>query len=74
MPTNAPQGKTKWGVGSLFQQAVSGVESRLDVILANEEDAKVAKDGDTPSNNAAAKQPVGGMQMTPVPGPRGSIG
>lgn len=70
MPSNAPQGKTKWGVGSFFQQAVSGVESRLDVILANEDDApssnKVAKDEDTASQGhlttAAAKQTVAGMR------------
>lgn len=81
MPSNAPQGK-KWGVGSFLQQAVSGVESRLDVILANEEDAppgsKVVKDGDTTSqpnpNTAAAKQTAAGMEILPVPDYRGSIG
>jgi hypothetical protein len=70
MPSNAPQGKNKWGVGSFFQQAVSGVESRLDVILAYDEDLpssnKVAKDGDTASQpnaaTAAAKQTVDGRQ------------
>ncbi|KAJ5777327.1 hypothetical protein N7520_000573 [Penicillium odoratum] len=30
--------KTKWGVGSFFQQAVAGVESRLDHILLDEEE------------------------------------
>ncbi|KAL4893979.1 TATA element modulatory factor 1 TATA binding-domain-containing protein [Aspergillus ambiguus] len=34
-----PQGsKPKWKVGSFLQQAVAGVESRLDLILAEEED------------------------------------
>ncbi|PYH92194.1 hypothetical protein BO71DRAFT_357882 [Aspergillus ellipticus CBS 707.79] len=36
-----PQGsKPKWKVGSFLQQAVAGVESRLDLILAEEEDQK----------------------------------
>jgi len=33
-----PQSKPKWGVGSFFQQAVAGVESRLDNILLDEEE------------------------------------
>ncbi|KAL2808753.1 TATA element modulatory factor 1 DNA binding-domain-containing protein [Aspergillus granulosus] len=32
--------QNRWKVGSLFQQAVAGVESRLDQMLAEEEDAK----------------------------------
>lgn len=32
------QSKPKWGVGSFFQQAVAGVESRLDNILLDEEE------------------------------------
>ncbi|RAH61006.1 M protein repeat protein [Aspergillus piperis CBS 112811] len=32
--------KPKWKVGSFLQQAVAGVESRLDLILAEEEDQK----------------------------------
>ncbi|RAK97074.1 M protein repeat protein [Aspergillus ibericus CBS 121593] len=36
-----PQGpKSKWKVGSFLQQAVAGVESRLDLILAEEEGQK----------------------------------
>lgn len=34
MSTNPPPTRPKWGVGSFFQQAVAGVESRLDNILA----------------------------------------
>lgn len=36
-----PQGsKSKWKVGSFLQQAVAGVESKLDLILAEEEGQK----------------------------------
>ena len=36
-----PQGnKPKWKVGSFLQQAVAGVESKLDLILAEEEQEK----------------------------------
>jgi TATA element modulatory factor len=38
MLPNTPPTKSKWGVSALLQQAVSGVESRLDVLLANEDD------------------------------------
>lgn len=38
MASNMQTTKSRWGVSSLLQQAVSGVESRLDVLLANEED------------------------------------
>ncbi|KAK2761560.1 hypothetical protein FQN54_001388 [Arachnomyces sp. PD_36] len=34
-----PGRTSKWGVGSFFQQAVAGVESRLDTILAEEDAA-----------------------------------
>lgn len=41
MPSQNSQasGRPKWGVGSFFQQAVAGVESKLDTILAEEEAA-----------------------------------
>jgi hypothetical protein len=32
--------QTRWKVGSFLQQAVAGVESRLDQMLTEEEDAK----------------------------------
>lgn len=41
--------KSKWGVSSFLQQAVSGVESRLDVILANEDDLPPKKITQKPS-------------------------
>ncbi|KOS46107.1 hypothetical protein ACN38_g2901 [Penicillium nordicum] len=37
MAQNSQTQKPKWGVGSFFQQAVAGVESRLDHILMDEE-------------------------------------
>lgn len=37
MAQNSQQTKPKWGVGSFLQQAVAGVESRLDQILAEED-------------------------------------
>ncbi|KAF7717078.1 Uncharacterized protein PECH_004512 [Penicillium ucsense] len=44
MAQNPHAPKSKWGVGSFFQQAVAGVESRLDNILMDQEDgSKVAK-------------------------------
>jgi hypothetical protein len=38
MAQNTQGSKSKWKVGSFLQQAVAGVESRLDMILAEEED------------------------------------
>ncbi|RHZ46083.1 M protein repeat protein [Aspergillus thermomutatus] len=40
MAQNTQGSKSKWKVGSFLQQAVAGVESRLDMILAEEEDQK----------------------------------
>ncbi|PYI13856.1 M protein repeat protein [Aspergillus violaceofuscus CBS 115571] len=40
MAQNSQGNKPKWKVGSFLQQAVAGVESRLDQILAEEEDQK----------------------------------
>lgn len=42
MAQNSQAPKSKWGVGSFFQQAVAGVESRLDNILMDQEDAQKA--------------------------------
>lgn len=54
--------KPKWGVGSFFQQAVAGVESRLDNILMDEEGNQTNPTGkptetqihDTPTTTAPA--------------------
>ncbi|KAJ5489257.1 hypothetical protein N7539_004147 [Penicillium diatomitis] len=44
MAQNPQAPKSKWGVGNFFQQAVAGVESRLDNILMDQEDgSKVTK-------------------------------
>lgn len=42
MAQNSQAHKSKWGVGSFFQQAVAGVESRLDNILMDQEDTQRA--------------------------------
>lgn len=49
--SSSQSGKSKWGMTALLQQAVSGVESRLDTILANDEDLpkKPAKDEQKPA-------------------------
>lgn len=49
--SNSQSGKSRWGMTTLLQQAVSGVESRLDSILANEEDLpkKPAKEEHKPA-------------------------
>ncbi|KAJ6102921.1 M protein repeat protein [Penicillium sp. IBT 16267x] len=57
--------KPKWGVGSFFQQAVAGVESRLDHILLDEEERQ---------KNAAAKPQENETKHTPLTrSPAGSI-
>lgn len=38
--TSGTMSQNKWKVGSFLQQAVAGVESRLDQMLTEEEDAK----------------------------------
>lgn len=63
-----PQGsKPKWKVGSFLQQAVAGVESKLDLILSEEEEQKQIQQ--MQSKNAAAKvqgqQNGGGMALIP---------
>ena len=52
-----PQGsKQKWKVGSFLQQAVAGVESKLDLILAEEEQQQQQQQQQQmQSRNAAAK-------------------
>ncbi|KAF3384786.1 Protein sgm1 [Penicillium rolfsii] len=42
MAQNSQAPKSKWGVGNFFQQAVAGVESRLDNILMDQEEAQKA--------------------------------
>lgn len=51
--------KPKWGMGNFFQQAVAGVESRLDNILMDEEERQKnapakPKDGETAAPAAQA--------------------
>lgn len=56
MTQNPQTPKSKWGMGSFFQQAVAGVESRLDNILA---DGEEIPQHSIPSKVAQARQ-VGG--------------
>ncbi|KAJ5898210.1 hypothetical protein N7504_008498 [Penicillium tannophilum] len=51
--------KPKWGVGSFFQQAVAGVESRLDHILLDEEERqKNAAANAKPQENETKNTPL----------------
>ncbi|KAJ5893991.1 hypothetical protein N7495_005682 [Penicillium taxi] len=50
MAQNSQPSKSKWGVGTLFQQAVAGVESRLDHILLDEADRQKSQSQSQPSN------------------------
>lgn len=56
MTQNSQATRPKWAVGSFFQQAVAGVESRLDLILADPDEA--------PSKNAATKAKQDERQTT----------
>jgi hypothetical protein len=61
MAQNSQGSKSKWKVGSFLQQAVAGVESRLDMILAEEEDQKPL----TRSSSVKSKQNESlGQQVT----------
>lgn len=57
MASEAPK-KSKWGVSAFLQQAVSGVESRLDIILANEEDSPPKKSQQKPSQTEERSSPI----------------
>jgi len=65
MAQNSQGPKPKWKVGSFLQQAVAGVESKLDLILAEEEEQKQLQQ--MQSKNVAAKaqgqQNGGGMAL-----------
>lgn len=53
MAQNSQGPKPKWKVGSFLQQAVAGVESKLDLILSEEEHQQHLQQ--MQSKNAAAK-------------------
>lgn len=59
--------KPKWGMGNFFQQAVAGVESRLDNILMDEEERAKnglpkAKEGETVATQPPiSRSPAGCM-------------
>jgi hypothetical protein len=59
MAQNSQAPKSKWGVGSLFQQAVAGVESRLDNILMDQEEAQKASNT-KPKEAETTASPVSG--------------
>jgi hypothetical protein len=60
--SNSQTSKSKWGVGSFFQQAVAGVESRLDTILA-EEDAPTSKPASVKGSQAEQPAQQSGMSV-----------
>ncbi|RAL11415.1 M protein repeat protein [Aspergillus homomorphus CBS 101889] len=57
MAQNSQGNKPKWKVGSFLQQAVAGVESRLDQILAEEEDQKQLQAKSTATKSKSTEQP-----------------
>ncbi|KAJ5091823.1 M protein repeat protein [Penicillium alfredii] len=62
MAQNSQAAKQKWGMGSFFQQAVAGVESRLDNILMDPDEIATkpasAKATETEKAEASAPAPV----------------
>ncbi|KGO66721.1 hypothetical protein PITC_056140 [Penicillium italicum] len=68
MAQNSQTQKPKWGVGSFFQQAVAGVESRLDHILMDEEGnqaSNIAKPTETQGEEAQpTKAPVASVSRS----------
>lgn len=68
MAQNSQTQKSKWGVGSFFQQAVAGVESRLDHILMDEEGnqtGSIAKPTENQGGEASStKAPIACMKFT----------
>jgi hypothetical protein len=73
MAQNSQTQKPKWGVGSFLQQAVAGVESRLDHILMDEENNQNTKpaetqDGETPATKAptARMEPKDHVQVDEI--------
>jgi hypothetical protein len=57
MAQNSQSQKPKWGMGNFFQQAVAGVESRLDNILLDEEERKKAANA-KPAEAASTDAPI----------------
>lgn len=57
MAQDSQAAKSKWGVGNFFQQAVAGVESRLDNILLDQ-DENPAPPAAKPEKNENASAPV----------------
>ncbi|KAJ5568714.1 hypothetical protein N7450_011200 [Penicillium hetheringtonii] len=61
MSQNSQGQKPKWGMGNFFQQAVAGVESRLDNILMDEEErpkSAQSKPKDSESTGSSAQPPL----------------
>lgn len=60
-----PQGsKPKWKVGSFLQQAVAGVESKLDFILSEEEQQQQMQQMQARNAAAKARRPESPGQQT----------
>ncbi|CEJ58915.1 hypothetical protein PMG11_07557 [Penicillium brasilianum] len=65
MAQNSQTSKSKWGVGNFLQQAVAGVESRLDNILMDQEDAQKAKPKETESTaSPISRSPAGSISRS----------
>ncbi|KAJ5152066.1 hypothetical protein N7492_010361 [Penicillium capsulatum] len=67
MAQNSQAQKPKWGVGNFFQQAVAGVESRLDNILLDQDEAPkppAAKPEKNESPSPVTRSPAGSISRT----------
>lgn len=60
--------KSRWGVGSFLSQAVAGVESRLDNILMDQEEAAKAEGAKPREAENAVQTPKSPVScMDPIP-------
>lgn len=68
MPSNSQPAKaSKWSVGSFLQQAVAGVESRLDTILAENDDDETVNEGNKQEKQTEQSSQWAGKQPEKLP-------
>ncbi|KAK2740897.1 hypothetical protein FQN55_008596 [Onygenales sp. PD_40] len=64
-----PTKQSRWGVSSFFEKAVAGVESRLDTILAEQDDEEVAKQAAEKQAEQPSLQPAMSFAKPASPAP-----
>ncbi|KAK2787962.1 hypothetical protein FQN52_006968 [Onygenales sp. PD_12] len=64
-----PTKQSRWGVSSFFEKAVAGVESRLDTILAEQDDEEVAKQAAEKQAEQPSLQPAMSFANPASPAP-----